>query len=272
MSDVTLWADGRVRLHAFVSMEDWVQGAVEGIAAGLQSPSPIDGRGGGGEETALASHWLAPFPNARRAAPGRTRVRGGLLLSGGNTPAPVYSALSTLPLDWKNITIGLVDDRFLPEGDPNRNDGLIRRTLIANAAAEATFTALIAPGDTLESAVHSANQNATPATVVVLGMGDDGHSASLFPGMQGLAAALAAQTPYVAVDATGCPGAQTWPQRISLTPAGLAPASTRILLIRGEGKRRLLERVVSGTDDIQEYPVRMAWMLPGPALDVYWCP
>jgi len=241
-AELTLLADDKVRFYAFASEDEWAQEAASAIGCGLSFP-PREGKG----------------------------LRG-LLLSGGNTPAPVYSALSTLPLKWKQIGISLVDDRFLPEGDPNRNDGLIRRTLLTNAAAKTTFTSLIAPGDTLESAVNRANQNATPPMVVVLGMGDDGHTASLFPGMRGLDTALAADTPYVGVDATGCPGSQTWPHRISLTPAGLAPASMRILLIRGEGKRALLERVISSGTDVQEYPVRMAWRLPGPALDVYWCP
>jgi len=234
MSEVLMLAEGRVRLHACVSEEEWVHAASEGIAAGLAQP-------------------------------------GGLLLSGGNTPAPVYSALSQRPLDWAKIKIGLVDERFLPEGDANRNDGLVRRTLLTNAAADGVFSPLIFPGRSIDGCVQLANQQAQSANVVVLGMGDDGHTASLFPGMRGLDAALAADTPYVAVDASGCPGSQTWPLRISLTPAGLAAAATRILLIRGEGKRVLLERVMAG-DDVQEYPVRLAWMTPGPVLDVYWCP
>jgi len=232
MSVVEL-ADGRVRLHACASVDEWVQGAAEAIASGLAHS-------------------------------------GDLLLSGGNTPAPIYSALSQFPLDWSKISIGLVDERFLPEGDPNRNDGLIRRTLLANAAENAVFTPLISPDRSLEECMELANQQVQPPAVVVLGMGDDGHTASLFPGMRGLDAALAAGAAYVAVDAIGCPGAQTWPLRISLTPSGLAEATTRILLIRGESKRTLLERVVSG-DDVHEYPVRTAWMTPGAVLDVYWC-
>jgi len=245
MSEVSILADGRVRLHQFPHERDWVKAAAGAIAGGLAQCVQHNG-------------------SAR------------LLLSGGGTPAPVYTELVYQSLDWNGVDIGLVDERFLPEGDANRNDELIRRTLlrempIANAAAQAVFIPLIAPGDTLESAVDAANRNAQSAGVVVLGMGDDGHTASLFPGMKGLDAALIADTPYVAVDAAGCPGSQTWPLRISLTPAGLASAMTRILLIRGEGKRTLLERVVSGSD-VHEYPVRLAWKTPGPVLDVYWCP
>src|SRR3546814_20063668 len=86
-------------------------------------------------------------------------------------------------------------------------------------------------------------------------MGDDGHTASLFPGMLGLDQALASPTAYVAVDASGCPGSGPWPRRISLTPAGLEPSRMRLLLIRGEHKRRLFERAMDGTDPL-ELPIR----------------
>src|SRR3546814_19722300 len=87
-------------------------------------------------------------------------------------------------------------------------------------------------------------------------MGDDGHTASLFPGMLGLDQALASPTAYVAVDASGCPGSGPWPRRISLTPAGLEPSRMRLLLIRGEHKRRLFERAMDGTDPL-ELPIRL---------------
>src|SRR3546814_8470575 len=89
-------------------------------------------------------------------------------------------------------------------------------------------------------------------------MGDDGHTASLFPGMLGLEQALASPTAYVAVDASGCPGSGQWPRRISLTPAGLEPSRMRLLLIRGEHKRRLFERAMDGTDPL-ELPIRLAF-------------
>ena len=197
--------------------------------------------------------------------------RARLLLSGGTTPAPVFRALSKAPLDWSRVDIGLVDERWLLPSDTDSNAYLVSAHLLRNHAAAAHFESLTRPGRTIEMALGAANLHARrPPSVIVLGMGDDGHTASLFPHMPGLAAALASPLAYVAVDATGCAGAGPWPRRISLTPAGLAPAATRILLLRGNTKRKVFEQALAGTDP-QEMPIRIAFTTQGAILDVYWC-
>jgi len=201
-----------------------------------------------------------------------TRPRVRLLLSGGSTPAPAYTALARAPLDWSRVDVALVDERWLLPDDPDANARLVRESLLAHGAGAARFESITRAGRSLEEAVDTANMHASqPASVVALGMGEDGHVASLFPNMIGLADALASPRPYVAVDATGCPGAGRWTRRISLTPAGLAPAPTRVLLIRGARKRELLDRVLAG-DDPMEYPARIAFLTPGAPLRVLWCP
>jgi 6-phosphogluconolactonase len=182
----------------------------------------------------------------------------------------VYARLATADLDWSRVDVGLVDERWLPPGDADSNARLLREHLLRERAAAAHFEPFA--GDTPEDAVRAANLDARQsADIVVLGMGGDGHVASLFPGMHGLAQALASAHAYVAVDATGCPGAGPWPRRISLTPAGLAPASTRLLLIRGDEKRELWQCALAG-DDALELPVRIAFTTPGARLRVHWCP
>src|SRR3546814_20129481 len=89
--------------------------------------------------------------------------------------------------------------------------------------------------------------------------------------MLGLDQALASPTAYVAVDASGCPGSGPWPRRINLTPAGLEPSRMRLLLIRGEHKRRLFERAMDGTDPL-EIPIRPAFTTPWARLRVHWGP
>lgn len=197
--------------------------------------------------------------------------RARLLLSGGTTPAPVFRALSQAPLDWQRVDIGLVDERWLLPSDLDSNAHLVQAHLLRNKAAAARFQPLTRAGRGIEAAVAAANLHARQSPgVVVLGMGGDGHTASLFPGMQGLDAALASHESYVAVDASGCPGAGAWLRRISLTPAGLAPASSRILLLRGGDKRMVFEQALDGTDP-RKMPIRIAFTTPGATLDVYWC-
>lgn len=199
-------------------------------------------------------------------------ARARLLLSGGTTPAPVFRALSKAPLEWQRIDVALVDERWLQPGDHDSNAWLVRENLLRNHAATARFETLTRPGRSIEEAVSAANLHARqPAGVVLLGMGDDGHTASLFPHMRGLDTALASRSDYVAVDATGCPGAGPWLRRISLTPFGLAPAHTRLLLLRGQDKREVFERALAG-DDPREMPVRIAFTTPGAPLHVHWCP
>jgi 6-phosphogluconolactonase len=233
--------DPPVSLHEFRNDDQWSWAAAVAIAAALRRD-------------------LVVQPRAR------------LLVSGGTNPAPVFEALSRAPLEWDRVDIGLVDERWVPPGDPGSNACLVREHLLRSHASAASFEPLAPPGLDLDDAVSAANERARQAPgVVVLGMGDDGHTASLFPGMRGLADALASNAPYVAVDASGCPGAGAWPQRISLTPAGLAPARTRLLLLRGAARRTRFERALAG-GDMRELPVRMAFLTPGAALQVYWAP
>ncbi len=199
------------------------------------------------------------------------RPRARLLLSGGTTPAPVYRALARAPLDWARVDVALVDERWLQPSDPDSNAWLVRHHLLRENAAAARFEALTQPGRSLEDAVAFANAHARQhASAAVLGMGEDGHTASLFPGMPGLERALASRQPYVAVDAAGAAGARQWRRRISLTPAGLAPVRARLLLIRGAAKRAaFVEAVASG--DVVRWPV-LVGLGGAHGLDVHWCP
>lgn len=240
-TDLRRRADPPVSLHEFRNDDQWSWAAAVAIAAALRRD-------------------LMAQPRAR------------LLLSGGSTPAPVFRALSQAPLEWERVDVALVDERWLRPDDPDSNARLVREHLLRSHAAAARFEPLTRPGRSIEEAVADANLHARqPANVAVLGMGEDGHTASLFPRMRGLADALASRNPYVAVDASGCAGAGEWTRRISLTPAGLAPAHTRLLLLRGAAKRARFEQALAGSD-VHDMPVRLAFLTPGAALQVYWAP
>jgi len=194
-----------------------------------------------------------------------------LLLSGGSTPAPVYRALANSTLDWAKVDVALVDERWLPPNDSNSNTRLIQETFLTGRAAAAHFHPMLSPHRSLHESVVAANQVSGPASVAVLGMGLDGHTASLFPNMRGIDEALRSTADYIDVDASDCPGAGPWPRRITLTPAGLAKAAHRVLLITGEAKRALIERALEGKDR-HELPIRVALSLPGEPLHIHWCP
>nr|WP_235565863.1 6-phosphogluconolactonase [Lysobacter sp. Root667] len=200
------------------------------------------------------------------------RPRARLLLSGGSTPGPVYRALSKAPLDWSRVDIGLVDERWLLPNDPDSNAHLVRSQLLHDHAAAARFEPLTLAGRRIEDAVAVANAHAQlGASAAVLGMGEDGHTASLFPNTLDLSRALESRQAYIAIDANGAPGAQRWPRRISLTRTGLARVQTRLLLIQGERKREVFEAALRN-GDVRRYPVLAALEAgSGSPLHVHWC-
>ncbi len=153
-----------------------------------------------------------------------------LLVSGGNTPAPLYEALSKTELNWKKIKIALVDERWVDNEHSASNEALIRRSLLINNAKAAEFvgmkTAAKSPmaGQSETEALY--RKLPQPFSLVIVGMGQDGHTASLFPGAQGLKQALAADnenlTAAICANQTEVTGPNT--ERLSLTLAGLMKA------------------------------------------------
>jgi len=198
--------------------------------------------------------------------------RARMLLSGGTTPAPVYQALAELDVHWDRVEVGLADERWLSPQDRDSNAWLVHDTLLSRT--EGTFfDPLVRVGKPLPECVYAANlqaRHSQPPSVVVLGMGNDGHTASLFPGSRDLPRALESTLPYAALDATGCPGANQWPLRITLTPHGLQACRQRLLLLRGKQKLEVLRHALD-SNDAQQYPILNAINLPGARLRVHWC-
>ena len=175
---------------------------------------------------------------------------------GGTTPGPVFDTLSAADLHWDRIHVLLTDERWVPEESERSNTRLIRDRLLTGRAAMAQYVPLYAETETPEDAIEDLSANLAPElpiSVLLLGMGADGHIASLFPGADNLDAALDDRAPpLMAMRAPGAPE-----PRITLTAPVLAAAMSTHILITGAEKRETLERARHANR--REMPVRVVW-------------
>jgi 6-phosphogluconolactonase len=181
-----------------------------------------------------------------------------LAVSGGTTPALFFMHLARQPITWGKVTITLVDERQVPESSERSNAGLVKRHLLTEGAAQATFVALY---DNTGAAA------ALELDVVVLGMGADGHTASFFPGGDTLAEAIDPTTDQ-SIMTISAPGSGE--PRLTYTLPKLLQARHRFLHMEGEGKATVLAAVEAGTDTLA-MPVR-AVLQAKQATELYWCP
>ena len=200
------------------------------------------------------------------------RPAASLVVSGGRTPAPMLAQLATHTLAWSRVQVTLADERWVGLEDAASNERLVRATLLQGPAARARLVGMKndAPSAATGSAAAWAAIGAMPQPfdVVVLGMGDDGHTASLFPGSAELAAGLDVTAPpgCLAVQPPAAPHA-----RLSLNLAALLRARRIYVQISGEGKRRVYERALEA-GPVAQMPIRAILRQPGVPVEVYWCP
>lgn len=195
---------------------------------------------------------------AQLAAGLAARRRASLVATGGRSPGPVYDRLKDADLDWSRVAVTLSDERHVDVDSPNANVGQLRERLLVGRAAKARYLPLT---DYAEPALKLL----MPFDAVLLGMGEDGHIASLIPGSPALAEAmdpagkaLVAESP----EGFGSPPLA----RITLTLAALLQSRAIFLLIAGEAKRQVIEGAFAGADlpvrsilDQDRVPVRIFW-------------
>lgn len=190
----------------------------------------------------------------------KTRGCASLMVSGGSSPRPLYERLSKVDLDWSNVTVSLVDERWVDPGQPGSNEDFIRENLIQNKAAAANFFGLKTQHSSVETGLSSAETRfkniQRPFDVCVMGMGSDAHTASWFPNSQGLAEALALDNKNLlcAVDATGAPVAGDHPHRITLTLRAVLDSHIVVLFIPGDAKRTVFD--AAPTKPLLDTPVQ----------------
>ncbi len=227
-------------------------------------------------DTQSQAHGLASAIAGTLSEALARRGHAMLAVSGGRSPLALFKALRAQALDWRLVTVLLVDERVVPLGHPDSNARLVREHLLQEGAAHANFCPpfdVLPEGFTsrqgaLEALCIHANERLSalpwPLDVAVLGMGEDGHTASLFAGAQGLAGALQAGNPDSSAlgrdDAASgsatsdpttsgpsTPMAWIWPPaaphaRLTLTLPVLRQARCLMLAIQGAAKREVLER------------------------------
>lgn len=169
--------------------------------------------------------------------------RASFVATGGRSPGEVYDLLSSLALPWEQISVTLSDERWVPPTSPDSNERLVRERLLVNEASGAQLVPLWSPAATPEDAAEAAEvalAELLPADVVLLGMGEDGHFASLFPGSPMLEEGL---DPYGGALVIHAPAGEPAPpqDRLSLTLYALLQSFLIVVLISGEAKRRVIE-------------------------------
>lgn len=175
------------------------------------------------------------------------RGAGSLVVPGGRSPVPFFEALRRETLDWSRVTVTLTDERWVDAGSTSSNEHLVRANLLLEHATVARLVGLKTAAATAAAGVplatHGVDAIARPFDAVVLGMGEDGHTASLFPGLPELATLLDPEA-GTAVAATEAPVAPH--ERITLTAKRLLDARRLYLSISGDAKRKVYESAVDG--------------------------
>jgi len=209
-------------------------------------------------DTAALDAALADFVIARLSAGLAERGRASLVVSGGRTPRGFFARLAAADLDWSRVGITLADDRWVPPDHADSNERGVREHLLIGPVAAARFVPLYDGSATPEAGCAAFRAGlatlAQPFDVLILGMGGDGHTASLFPDAAEIGAGLdlANDADCLAVHPTQAPHA-----RLSLTRRRLLDSRCLVLHVTGLDKREVLERALAD-GPVAEYPIRLA--------------
>lgn len=203
----------------------------------------------------------------------RSRGRASLAVSGGSTPKALFEALAVQPLDWQRVAVTLVDERWVPESNARSNARLVRTHLLQDRAKAAHFIPLFNAERSPEAgAQHTAAALSVlqwPLDVVVLGMGEDGHTASFFPGGDHLEAVL---NPNAAARVLSMRAPGAGEPRITLTLPVLATARSMHLLLTGATKAVMIEALARADDQAMRWPIATVLHAARERPEVYWSP
>lgn len=221
------------------------------------------------DREALAAALAATVAGQLRDAIG-LKGDATLAVSGGSTPAPFFDALSRIELDWDKVAVTLIDERFVDESSQRSNAALVRSTLMRNEAGKARFLPLFRPGMTPEEAAREASVAIArldlPLDVAVLGMGDDGHTASFFPDAAGLDNLLGTATQEIVAPVHAESAGEA---RLTMTLPPIASARFIALHIVGPDKQTTLERALAKGSTL---PIRRVIDAAQTPVEIFWAP
>jgi 6-phosphogluconolactonase len=198
------------------------------------------------------------------------RGYASIVVSGGNTPRPLFELLSHRRLPWERITVTLADERWVDALSGDSNELMLRETLLCNEAAKAKFIPLKNSADTAvdgQAKCQSVlSRIVRPFDLIILGMGDDGHTASLFPKVSGTALDINNSDLCVAIQPVDAPH-----ERLSLSASAILNSHKILLHIVGDNKWRVYQAATS-SGSIDEMPVRVVLHQHRVPVEVYWSP
>lgn len=200
------------------------------------------------------------------------RNQAALVVSGGTTPKPLFLCLRRMDLPWQRVVITLADERWVTPAHEASNERLVRSLLLQDRAGRATFIPLKNDAETAESGEEECRKALRriprPFDAVVLGMGLDGHTASLFPGADRLAEAL---DPNSRQDCLAITPDLALPERMTLSLPTLLQTRNIYLHITGRDKRQVLELALAD-GPVAEMPVRAILRQQQTPVHIYWSP
>jgi len=190
-----------------------------------------------------------------------------LAVSGGSTPKTMFNKLSYAPIDWDKVTITLIDDRWLPSSHQDSNQRLVEENLLINNASAANFIPLFQSHETNANAPKQlnalfSNEN-LELDIALLGMGNDGHSASIFPCCEQIDEGLNTQATFLSTEPTTAPYS-----RITFSAHAINKAEHIFLQLKGDDKKITLEKALAD-DDEKAMPIRR---FLNKNTTVLWCP
>lgn len=222
------------------------------------------------DPAALADALARAVADDLRQALG-ARDFASVALSGGNTPKAFMQALAVQPLDWSRVVVTLVDERWVPESSARSNAALVKENLLDGPAAVARFVplyrALPEPEQALGEIEASLRALPLPFDALVLGMGNDGHTASFFRGGDRLADALDPAGSHLVLPMRAPAAGEP---RVTLTLPPILGARQRYLHIEGAAKQAVLRQAISGEEEGAGYPVRAVLAQAASPLRIYW--